>query len=70
NFRDSKKGTVIRVAHHEDETTQLSSWHVPLAHYLESWGDGYAADGSYLSGQPMILPLFGGWSELDVLARF
>ncbi len=69
-FRDEKKGVVIRLGHHEDETTKLASWHVPLAHYLESWGDALATDGSYLSVQPMILPLYQGWSELDVLAKF
>ncbi len=69
-FRDEKKGTVIRLAHHEDETTKLSSWHAPLAHYLETWGDARAIDGSYLSVQPMILPLYGGWSENDLLAKF
>ena len=42
-------------------------WHVPAAHYLEAWGDGRASDGSYLSQQPMILPLFGGWSEIQLL---
>ncbi len=70
SFRDEKKGVVIRVGHHEDETTQLATWHVPLAHYLESWGDALATDGSHLSIQPMILPLYDGWSELDVLAKF
>jgi molybdopterin-containing oxidoreductase family iron-sulfur binding subunit len=60
---------VVRLAHHEDETTQHSTWHVPLAHYLETWGDGLASDGSYTSVQPMILPLYGGWSELDLLAK-
>ncbi len=61
--------TVIRLGHGEDETSHLSHWNAPLAHYLESWGDGLAADGSYMSVQPMILPLFGGWSELDLLAK-
>jgi molybdopterin-containing oxidoreductase family iron-sulfur binding subunit len=42
-------------------------WHVPAAHFLEAWGDGTAADGSHLSQQPMILPLFGGWSEIQLL---
>jgi molybdopterin-containing oxidoreductase family iron-sulfur binding subunit len=62
--------TVIRLSYHEDETSTVATWNVPLAHYLESWGDGLAADGSYVSVQPMILPLFGGWSELDILAKF
>ncbi len=61
-------GEVIRLGHHEDETTKKATWHVPAAHYLESWGDGRATDGSYTSVQPMILPLFGGWSEIDLLA--
>ncbi len=62
--------TVIRAALGADETSALAQWQVPLAHYLESWGDGVAFDGSYVPVQPMILPLFGGWSELDILAKF
>ena len=58
--------TVVRMGFYEDETSQGATWHVPLAHYLESWGDGRAADGSYVSVQPMILPLYGAWSELAV----
>jgi MoCo/4Fe-4S cofactor protein with predicted Tat translocation signal len=62
--------TVVRVGAYEDETSVGAAWHVPLAHYLESWGDGRASDGSYVSVQPMILPLYGAWSEFDVLAKF
>ncbi len=62
--------TVVRLSSHEDESSQDVAWQVPLAHYLESWGDGWATDGTYLSVQPMILPLYGGWSEVDVLAKF
>ncbi|MEA3187036.1 MAG: hypothetical protein QOD99_866, partial [Chthoniobacter sp.] len=61
--------TVVRLALHEDETSRKAHWHVPRAHYLETWGDGRSSDGSYVSVQPMILPLYGGWSELDLLAR-
>ncbi len=60
---------VIRLGLHEDETSKVAKWHVPAAHYLEAWGDGRTADGAYVSVQPMILPLYGGWSELDILAR-
>jgi molybdopterin-containing oxidoreductase family iron-sulfur binding subunit len=59
---------VIRVGFHEDETSQLATWNVPAAHYLEYWGDGRTTDGTYVAVQPMILPLFGGWSDNDVLA--
>ena len=61
---------VVRVGFYEDETSDFATWQVPLAHYLESWGDGFATDGSHVSVQPMILPLYDGWSELDVLAKF
>ncbi len=68
-FCSDKGGVVVRLSHHEDETSALSTWQVPMAHPLETWGDTRAMDGSYLSVQPMILPLFGGWSELDLLAK-
>ena len=60
---------VIRLGHMEDETSQLATWNVPRAHYLEYWGDGRSTDGTYVAVQPMILPLFGGWSDNDLLAK-
>ena len=57
---------VVRLGYHEDGTSASARWHVPAAHYLEAWGDGLAADGSYLSIQPMIMPLFGGISEIQL----
>ena len=60
---------VIRLGLYADETSRVARWHIPAAHYLESWGDGIAADSSYVSVQPMILPLYGGWSDLDLLAK-
>ena len=72
DFAAKLKGAtnVLRVGFYEDETSDFATWQVPLAHYLETWGDGFAVDGSQVSIQPMILPLYGGWSELDVLAKF
>ncbi len=58
---------VVRLGYHEDATSQLSTWHAPMAHYLESWGDALTSDGSYVSIQPMIMPLFGGLSEIELL---
>jgi molybdopterin-containing oxidoreductase family iron-sulfur binding subunit len=60
---------VIRLGHFQDETSQFSTWNVPRAHFLEYWGDGRSADGTYVAVQPMILPLFGGWSDNDLLAK-
>jgi molybdopterin-containing oxidoreductase family iron-sulfur binding subunit len=58
---------VVRLGYYEDATSELSTWHVPATHYLESWSDALTNDGAYLPIQPMILPLFGGMSELDVI---
>ncbi len=46
---------------------RLSNWHVPAAHYLEAWGDALTSEGAYLAIQPMILPLFGGLSEIELM---
>ena len=43
-----------------DETGQISHWHIPAAHYLESWSDARAYDGTVSIVQPMIDPLYGG----------
>jgi MoCo/4Fe-4S cofactor protein with predicted Tat translocation signal len=49
-----------------DETGILCEWHVPAAHFLESWGDARAADGTVSVVQPLILPLYGGKSVLEI----
>ncbi|MGI9086648.1 MAG: TAT-variant-translocated molybdopterin oxidoreductase [Chthoniobacterales bacterium] len=69
NWADLQKRVpeVIRLGYYEDATTAASHWHVPAAHYLESWGDALTSDGAYLAIQPMILPLFGGVSEIELL---
>ncbi len=58
---------VVRLGFYEDETSAASRWQVPATHFLESWGDALTNEGHYLAIQPMILPLFGGMSELDLL---
>ncbi|HKY37848.1 MAG TPA: TAT-variant-translocated molybdopterin oxidoreductase [Polyangiaceae bacterium] len=59
----------VRVGLYEDETSQGASWHVPAAHYLESWGDARAYDGTISIVQPLIAPIYGGRSSIEVLAR-
>src|SRR5438034_1852558 len=66
-YLQKKVPEVVRLGYHEDATSALSHWHIPLAHYLESWGDALTSGGDYLSLQPMILPLFGGLSEIELL---
>jgi len=58
---------VVRLGYYEDETSALCRWNLPASHFLESWGDALSSEGHYLAIQPMILPLFGGLSELDLL---
>jgi MoCo/4Fe-4S cofactor protein with predicted Tat translocation signal len=58
---------VVRLGYYEDATSELSKWHLPAAHYLEAWGDALTSEGAYLAVQPMILPLFGGVSEIELL---
>jgi molybdopterin-containing oxidoreductase family iron-sulfur binding subunit len=51
-----------------DETAAASTWHVPQAHYLETWADLRAFDGTITIAQPLMAPFYGGRSELEVLA--
>ena len=37
---------------YNDETAELCHWHAPAAHYLESWSDGRAYDGTVGIVQP------------------
>ncbi len=57
----------IALGHTVDETSSKAAWHIPRAHYLESWGDARAVGGTVSVVQPLILPLFGGKSPVEVL---
>jgi len=59
--------TVTTLAQRSNLTTKFAHWTIPAAHYLEAWGDARTSDGSYAIVQPMIQPLFGGASVIDVL---
>ncbi len=66
---------VIRLGLHVDETSRLGKdqssveWHLPAAHYLESWADAETVDGTRLAIQPLIDPLYEGRSALELLAQ-
>ncbi len=49
---------------------KAATWHIPAAHYLESWGDVKDVNGKVLLIQPLILPLYEGISELELLLAF
>lgn len=58
------------VLHHglyQDETAASCNWHVNAAHYLESWGDVRAHDGTVSIIQPLIAPLYGGRTLIELL---
>jgi len=57
----------IALGHAVDETSAKAEWHIPRAHYLESWGDARAVGGTLSVVQPLILPLFGGRTAVEVL---
>ncbi len=60
--------TVIHLSQDENETSQHCSWLLPRAHYLEAWGDATGWDGTYSVIQPLIEPLYGGLSEIELLS--
>lgn len=60
----------LRVHHglYADETAAHCQWQVPAAHFLESWGDARALDGTVSLLQPLVEPLYGGRTELELVA--
>jgi molybdopterin-containing oxidoreductase family iron-sulfur binding subunit len=62
-------GSAIHLSEHVDETSTECEWHLPQAHYLESWGDARAIDGTVSVIQPMIEPLFGGKSSVEFVGQ-
>ncbi|RBP47491.1 molybdopterin-containing oxidoreductase family iron-sulfur binding subunit [Roseimicrobium gellanilyticum] len=70
-FEEAVKATtnmsVVQLALRPNYTSRISGWVLPAAHYLESWGDARCTNGTYGITQPMIQPLFGGASEIELL---
>ncbi len=69
HFQDAfaKVPVTVHLGSHVDETGSIANWHINKAHYLESWSDSRAYDGTISIIQPMIAPLYGGVSAHDVL---
>jgi molybdopterin-containing oxidoreductase family iron-sulfur binding subunit len=63
-------GHSFHVSSHFDETSSYSEWHVAESHYLESWSDARAYDGTASIIQPLISPLYYTHSAHDVIAAF
>ena len=63
-----KARLVIRLGHYFDETSRWSHWHVPAVHYLETWSDARAFDGTVSIIQPLVEPLYRGKSGHELLS--
>jgi molybdopterin-containing oxidoreductase family iron-sulfur binding subunit len=66
--RPRERWLAVHLGPYFDETARLCHWHVPEAHFLEQWGDAVAFDGTASIVQPLIAPLYGGRSPLELLA--
>src|SRR5436305_252332 len=58
----------VHLSLYANDTPARSHWVVPAAHYLESWGDVRAFDGTVTIVQPLIAPLYAGESAPELLA--
>ena len=65
-----KVATNVHLGLFHDETARLAQWHLNETHYLESWSDARAHDGTATIIQPLIGPLYGGVSAHEVIAAF
>jgi molybdopterin-containing oxidoreductase family iron-sulfur binding subunit len=63
----AKVPTIAYLTTHQDETAEISHWTINAAHYLESWSDARAYDGSVTIVQPLIDPLYGGKTAHDIV---
>ncbi len=60
--------TSIHLGLYDDETAAKCNWHVPAQHFLEEWGTTRAWDGTIATIQPIIEPLYSGFTWSDMLA--
>lgn len=69
DFASAFEKVKLRVHHsvHFNETSRHSHWHVPAFHFLESWSDTRAFDGSTSIVQPLIQPMYSGTSPHEIL---
>ena len=58
---------VIQLSQYLDETSHKAQWHLPQSHFLESWGDARAIDGSPSVIQPLIERLYDSRTTVEVI---
>ena len=62
-----KVATCVRIGVDENETSRYCHWHIPAVHYLESWSDVRAFDGTASIVQPLIEPLYEGKTAHELI---
>jgi MoCo/4Fe-4S cofactor protein with predicted Tat translocation signal len=60
----------VHLGTHMDETGELCHWHIPQKHFLETWGDARAYDGTVTLIQPLIERLYDSRSIYEVAQLF
>ncbi len=65
----AKVKTKIHLGLYRDKTAKLSTWHVPISHFLESWGDARTWDGLVTLQQPLMSPLYPSLSIIEFVLR-
>lgn len=60
----------LHLGQHFDETAQFCHWHVAEKHFLETWSDTRAYNGSVSLVQPLVQPLYGGKNIHEVVQLF
>jgi len=65
-----KATTRVHSGLYNDETAELCHWHVPAAHFLESWSDARAYDGTASILQPLIQPLYDAHTPHQIIGLF
>ncbi len=63
----AKVPNTVQLGARVNETAAQCEWHINKTHYLESWSDARAYDGTISIIQPMIAPMYNGHSAHDVL---
>lgn len=63
----SRLQTVVSLSTYQTETALNSTWAVPRQHFLETWGDLQAVDGTVSIVQPLIRPLYDSMGDIDFL---
>ncbi|MGH8101689.1 MAG: TAT-variant-translocated molybdopterin oxidoreductase, partial [Chthoniobacterales bacterium] len=69
DFAGALEKVKLRVHHsvHFNETSRRCHWHLPAAHFLETWSDIRAFDGTISIVQPLIEPMYSGVSAHELL---